>query len=86
MQPFGVTKLGTAFAPIVVIWLIFNMSFGIYNLAKHDHSVLRAFSPYFAGLYFVRNGTEGWRSLGGILLCFTGVEALFADLGAYSKR
>ena len=36
--------------------------------------MLRAFSPYFAGEYFVRNKTEGCRSLGGILLCFTGVE------------
>ena len=31
-----------------------------------------------------RNKTDGWRSLGGILLAFTGVEALFADLGAFS--
>lgn len=56
------------------------------NLAKHDASVLKAFSPYFAGAYFVRNKTDGWKSLGGILLAFTGVEALFADLGAFSKR
>ena len=32
------------------------------------------------------NKTAGWRSLGGVLLAFTGVEALFADLGAFSKR
>lgn len=51
-----------------------------------DHSVLKAFSPYFAGAYFVRNKTDGWRSLGGILLAFTGVEALFADLGAFTRR
>lgn len=56
------------------------------NLAVHDYTVLKAFSPYFAGEYFVRNGTDGWKSLGGILLCFTGVEALFADLGAFSQR
>ena len=70
-------------------------------MVKFDHSVLKAFSPYFAGDYFVRNKTEGWKSLGGILLCFTGkylliffeiclmyigVEALFADLGAFSKK
>lgn len=85
-QPLGITKLGSAFAPIVIIWLLFNASFGIYNLAKHDHSVLKAFSPWFAGNYFVVNGTSAWESLGGILLCFTGVEALFADLGAFSKR
>jgi KUP system potassium uptake protein len=46
----------------------------------------KAFSPYFAGAYLMRNGEEGWRSLGGLLLAFTGVEALFADLGAFSKR
>jgi len=55
------------------------------NLAKHDWTVLKAFSPYFAGLWFVRNGTDGWKQLGGILLAFTGVEALFADLGAFSR-
>jgi KUP system potassium uptake protein len=85
IQPFGVSKIGMAFAPIVIVWLLFNFCFGVYNLVHHDHSVLKAFSPYFAGMYFVRNKTTGWKSLGGILLSFTGVEALFADLGAFSK-
>jgi KUP system potassium uptake protein len=51
-----------------------------------DHTVLKAFNPYYAGHFLVRNGEAGWRSLGGLLLAFTGVEALFADLGAFSKR
>ncbi|KAI9890815.1 MAG: hypothetical protein M1814_003599 [Vezdaea aestivalis] len=86
VQPLGTAKLGSCFAPIVIVWLTFNASFGVYNLAMHDHSVLKAFSPFFAGDYLVRNKTEGWKALGGILLAFTGVEALFADLGAFSKR
>ncbi|KAI4728007.1 putative potassium transporter [Aureobasidium sp. EXF-10728] len=86
LQPLGIQKLASCFAPIVILWLLFNASFGIYNLVMHDWTVLRAFSPYFAGLYFMRLKKEGWLSLGGILLCFTGVEALFADLGAFSKR
>jgi KUP system potassium uptake protein len=86
VQPFGITKLASCFAPIVIVWLLFNFVFGIYNLAIYDASVLKAFSPYFAGAYFVRNGTDGWRSLGGVLLAFTGVEALFADLGAFTRR
>ncbi|KIW98930.1 potassium uptake protein [Cladophialophora bantiana CBS 173.52] len=85
VQPFGVTKLANTFAPIVIIWLLFNAVFGVYNLAWHDSSVLKAFSPYFAGAYLVRNKT-GWESLGGILLAFTGCEALFADLGAFTQR
>ncbi|KAH0397303.1 putative potassium transporter, partial [Aureobasidium melanogenum] len=86
LQPLGIQKLASCFAPIVIIWLLFNASFGIYNLVMHDWTVLKAFSPYFAGLYFMRLKKDGWLSLGGILLCFTGVEALFADLGAFSKR
>ncbi|KAI0442257.1 potassium uptake protein [Xylaria telfairii] len=84
LQPLGLTKLATTFAPIVLLWLAFNASFGIYNLVKYDHSVLKAFSPYYAIHFFVQGKTEAWKMLGGILLSFTGVEALFADLGAFS--
>lgn len=86
VQPFGVSKLASGFAPVVIIWLAFNAAFGIYNLALFDASVLKAFNPGEAFLYLIRNGEQGWRSLGGILLAFTGVEALFADLGAFSMR
>ena len=86
LQPFGTSKIGTSFAPIVVVWLLFNLCAGIYNLAVHDYTVLKAFSPHYAFAYLIRNGHEGWKSLGGLLLAFTGVEALFADLGAFGKR
>ncbi|KAK6357735.1 hypothetical protein TWF718_002043 [Orbilia javanica] len=86
IQPFGVTKLTVAFSPIVILWLLFNAVFGIYNLVKFDHTVLKAFSPYFAGAWFTKHGSEGWKSLANILLCFTGCECLFADLGSFSKR
>ncbi|PNY07749.1 potassium transporter 5-like protein [Trifolium pratense] len=36
--------------------------------------------------YFKRNGKEGWLSLGGVFLCITGSEAMFADLGHFSVR
>ena len=86
VQPFGTTKIASTFAPIVIIWLAFNACFGIYNLATFDDSVLKAFNPAYGFEYLIRHKTDGWKSLGGILLAFTGVEALFADLGAFSKR
>jgi len=86
VQPFGTSKLGTTFAPIVIIWLLFNLCCGIYNLAVHDFTVLKAFSSHYAFTYLARNGHAGWESLGGLLLAFTGVEALFADIGAFGKR
>ncbi|KAF3940867.1 hypothetical protein ABW19_dt0208194 [Dactylella cylindrospora] len=86
IQPFGITKLTVGFSPIVILWLLFNAVFGTYNLVMHDHTVLKAFSPHYAGEWFVRNGTDGWKALGGILLAFTGCECLFADLGSFSKK
>ncbi|KAF3924523.1 hypothetical protein ABW21_db0203111 [Orbilia brochopaga] len=86
IQPFGITKLTMGFSPVVIVWLLANTVFGIYNLVRYDHTVLKAFSPYFAGAWFVRNGTDGWKALGGILLAFTGCECVFADLGSFSKR
>ena len=86
VQPLGVHRISSAFAPIVIIWLLFNASFGIYNLVVYDWRVLKAFSPFFAGDWFMRNGRQGWLDLGGILLAFTGVEALFADLGVCLDR
>lgn len=86
IQPLGTTKIASTFAPIVIIWLAFNAAFGIYNLINFDHTVLKAFSPGYAFQFLIRNQTSGWRQLGGVLLAFTGVEALFADLGAFSRR
>jgi len=86
VQPLGITKISFAFSPVVMIWLAFNAVFGIYNLAKFDHTVLKAFNPGCAFQYLIRHKTEGWKSLGGILLAFTGVEALFADLGAFNRK
>lgn len=86
IQPFGISRLTIVFSPIVMVWLALNAGFGMYNLAKYDHLVLKAFNPFYAFDYLIRNKYHGWRSLGGILLSFTGVEALFADIGAFSRR
>jgi KUP system potassium uptake protein len=86
VQPLGITKITYAFAPIIIIWLGFNAVFGIYNLTKYDASVFEAFNPGYGFEFLIRRGEHGWRMLGGILLAFTGVEALFADLGAFSRR
>ncbi|KAF7179389.1 hypothetical protein CNMCM7691_008322 [Aspergillus felis] len=86
IQPLGITKISYAFAPIIIIWLAFNAAFGIYNLVKYDAGVFAAFNPGNGFEFLIRHKEEGWKMLGGVLLSFTGVEALFADLGAFSRR
>lgn len=48
-------------------------------------AIFKALSPHYLFLYFIRNGFTGWTSLGGTLLCITGTEAMYADLGHFSK-
>ncbi|EER91310.1 probable potassium transporter 16 [Sorghum bicolor] len=86
VQRFGTDKIGYTFAPVVFVWLLLISGIGIYNTVKYDISTLKAFNAKYIIDYFRRNKKKGWVSLGEILLCFTGTEALFADLGYFSIR
>ncbi|KAJ7547410.1 hypothetical protein O6H91_08G084600 [Diphasiastrum complanatum] len=86
IQYFGTGKVGFLFAPIVLLWLALIGGVGIYNIIKHDIGVLKAFNPYYILKFFRRHKQAGWVSLGGIVLCITGTEAMFADLGHFSVR
>ncbi|KAK4481201.1 hypothetical protein RD792_012083 [Penstemon davidsonii] len=84
VQRFGTDKVGYSFAPAICLWFLFISGIGLYNLFKHDVGVLRAFNPMYIIDYFKRNGKQGWVSLGGVVLCVTGTEAMFADLGHFN--
>ncbi|KAK8522334.1 hypothetical protein V6N13_115308 [Hibiscus sabdariffa] len=85
-QRFGTDKVGYSFAPIVCLWFTFLSGIGLYNLSTYGWGVLRAFNPLYIVHYFRRRGKDGWISLGGVVLCITGTEAMFADLGHFSVR
>ncbi|KAF8021195.1 hypothetical protein BT93_G1585 [Corymbia citriodora subsp. variegata] len=69
-----------------LVWFMFLSGIGLFNLFKYDIGVLRAFNPKYIVDYFNRNGKRAWVSLGGIFLCITGTEAMFADLGHFNVR
>ncbi|KAL0716534.1 hypothetical protein Bca4012_065856 [Brassica carinata] len=83
VQHYGTDRVGWLFAPVVFLWFLFIASIGMYNVCKHDLSVLKAFSPLYIYRYFKRGGQDRWTSLGGIMLSITGIEALFADLSHF---
>ncbi|OAE33988.1 hypothetical protein AXG93_3891s1010 [Marchantia polymorpha subsp. ruderalis] len=86
IQRFGTDKVGYLFSPVVLVWFISIALIGIYNIIKQDPSVFRALNPYHMYEYMSRNKKQGWISLGGIVLCVTGTEAMFADLGHFSVK
>ncbi|PAN37931.1 hypothetical protein PAHAL_7G133300 [Panicum hallii] len=84
VQRYGTDKVGYSFAPIITVWFVLIAGIGIYNLVVHEIGVLRAFNPMYIVDYFRRNGKEGWISLGGVILCVTGTEGMYADLSHFS--
>ncbi|KAK8928876.1 Potassium transporter 5 [Platanthera zijinensis] len=86
VQSLGTDKVGYSFAPIITSWFLSIGSIGVFNLIKYDPKVLKAVNPNYIVDYFLRNGKEAWISLGAVVLCITGVEALFADVGHFTVR
>ncbi|KAL6652820.1 hypothetical protein ACP70R_011745 [Stipagrostis hirtigluma subsp. patula] len=86
VQRFGTDKVGYSFAPIISVWFVLIAGIGMYNLVVYEIGVLRAFNPIYIIEYFQRNGKEGWVSLGGVILCVTGTEGMYADLSHFNIR
>ncbi|ONK69454.1 uncharacterized protein A4U43_C05F23050 [Asparagus officinalis] len=86
IQRFGTGKVGVMFSPILATWFFSLGAIGIYNIVKYDISVLRAFNPMYVYFFFQRNSRNAWSALGGCVLCITGAEAMFADLGHFTVK
>ncbi|AQK43486.1 potassium transporter 1 isoform X1 [Zea mays] len=86
VQRYGTDKVGYSFAPIITLWFFLIAGIGMYNLIVHEIGVLRAFNPMYIVDYFRRNGKDGWVSLGGVILCVTGTEGMYADLSHFNIK
>lgn len=85
LQHHGTHKIGFMFAPVIIIWLLFIVGLGLYNIVYH-HQILWAISPVYL-FRFIRNvNFTNWKLLGNIVLCIAGSEAMFTDLGHFSKK
>ncbi|KAJ6422360.1 hypothetical protein OIU84_027340 [Salix udensis] len=84
LQHYGTHRVGFLFAPVVLAWLLCISALGLYNIIHWNPHVYQALSPYYMYKFLKKTKKGGWMSLGGILLCITGSEAMFADLGHFS--
>jgi KUP system potassium uptake protein len=85
VQRQGTSRIGRAFGPIMGVWFLCLAAFGIWGIAKHP-AVLTALDPRYA-LYYLSSGETGsFVVLGGVFLCVTGAEALYADMGHFGAR
>ena len=85
IQSKGTAWIGQAFGPVMLLWFITMAVMGIAGIARHP-TVLAAINPRYGIAYLFSHGFHGFLVLGGVFLCVTGAEALYADMGHFGKR
>jgi len=80
IQSRGTEKVAGAFGPIMIVWFSALIGFGFVSIMQAPE-VLRALNPYHGMKFLAENGMNGFIALGEIILCATGGEALYADMG-----
>ena len=85
VQPFGTAAIGRAFGPIMLLWFAAIAALGVHGVLQHP-SVFAAVDPRYGLDYLSRGGLQGFLVLGGVFLCVTGAEALYADMGHFGPK
>jgi KUP system potassium uptake protein len=83
-QRFGTQSIGRAFGPVMLLWFVVIAILGVIAIARHPE-VLAALDPRYAFGFILQCGGRGLLVLGGVFLCITGGEALYADMGHFGK-
>ena len=85
VQKRGSASIGRYFGPVMVVWFIAISALGILNIADNP-GILWAINPYYALRFIVEQPGITFIILGAVVLCVTGAEALYADMGHFGRR
>jgi KUP system potassium uptake protein len=84
-QKHGTGRVGSVFGPVMVLWFVTLGAIGAWNVLQHPQ-VLRALNPWYAVEFFQQHHWGGFLALGAVVLCVTGAEALYTDMGHFGRR
>jgi KUP system potassium uptake protein len=85
LQRGGTARVGAIFGPLMLVWFVVIGVMGAVWLVKQPR-VLLAVNPMYAASFFAAHGKHGFLVLGAVVLCITGGEALYADMGHFGKK
>ena len=85
VQKRGTGGIGKFFGPITLAWFVAIGLLGVMQIANNP-SILKALSPHYALMFMWASPVTTFLILGAIVLCVTGAEALYADMGHFGKR
>ncbi|MDI1435466.1 KUP/HAK/KT family potassium transporter [Polyangium sorediatum] len=85
VQKRGTAGIGRVFGPIMILWFLTLGGLGAYYVVKNP-AVLAAMNPAYAVTFFLTNKWHAFVILGSVVLCVTGGEALYADMGHFGRK
>jgi KUP system potassium uptake protein len=81
----GTDKVAAAFGPLMALWFTVLTVTGLLSIAATP-AIVKAISPHYAFIFLKNNGMAGFFVLSEVILCATGGEALYADMGHLGRR
>ncbi len=83
-QKRGTARIGRVFGPVMLVWFTAIAALGVRHILMNPQ-ILEAVNPIYAYRFFAANHIHGLVVLGSVVLCITGGEALYADMGHFGK-
>jgi KUP system potassium uptake protein len=84
-QRHGTERVGKLFGPYMLVWFSVLALLGLVQIARNP-AILGAVSPHHGLLFVAGHPALAFVALGSVVLCITGAEALYADMGHFGKR
>ncbi len=84
LQSRGTQKIGSVFGPIMLVWFGTIAALGVSGIARYP-TVLWALNPVYIVRFFAHHGFVAIGVFGAIVLCVSGVEALYADMSHFGR-
>lgn len=85
VQKRGTADIGKFFGPITLVWFVTIAVLGVSHI-RHNPEILWAMSPHYALSFMWSQPLTAFIILGAVVLCVTGGEALYADMGHFGKK
>ncbi|MFM5389640.1 potassium transporter Kup [Aeromonas dhakensis] len=83
-QHYGTAGIGRLFGPVMLIWFGVLAALGAYEIGQNP-AILQAVNPLYALDFMVSRPGVAFITLGAVVLCVTGTEALYADMGHFGR-
>jgi len=84
VQRYGTGRIGSVFGWVMLLWFFSIGAAGVAGIVR-EPAVLAAISPHHGVQFLLHHGVRGFLLLGSVVLCVTGSEALYADMGHFGK-